>query len=137
MQLQFDEFMNKKVYDMVIKCASNARDLDKKDKDNKDKKLDKTTVSNMLEIFQGNAISATLTLMIYIKRQEKRREIPHNVASSLFNDLASIYNSFSSEEEKLSKAVYKYLLLFKWAFECEITQRVNTFDEFIKISKGA
>ncbi|MEM4274941.1 MAG: hypothetical protein QXK74_06110 [Candidatus Nitrosocaldaceae archaeon] len=124
--MQFDEFMNKGVYDMVIKCASNARGLDK------------STVSNMLEIFQGNAISATLTLMIYIKRQEKRGEIPYNVASSLFNDLASIYNSFSSSEEKLSKAVYKYLLLFKWAFECEITQRVNTFDDFIKsLSKGA
>lgn len=117
--MQFDEFMNEKVYDMVIKSASDRGDLDK------------STVNNMLELFQGNARASTLMLMLYIKRQEKRGEIPPQVSANLLRDLKSIYDSFSSDEEKLSKAVYKYLLLFKWAFECDI-RGVDTFNGFIE-----
>ncbi len=119
----FGQFINKEVYDRAAVTGS------------KKFGIDKSTINNMIEIFQGDPIDACLLLMVWIKRQEARREITQQFSRSIINDLADIYNRFKSAPILLEQAVRKYLILVKWIFESDISN-INNIDEFIKQAGG-
>jgi hypothetical protein len=79
--------------------------------------VDRTTVSNLLEVFQSepDALDATLLLITHILRQMGRGEIRRDAGNELLRHLSEILNNLKGEE--LKSAVFKYLTLSKWIFE--------------------
>ncbi|MEM0030480.1 MAG: hypothetical protein QW572_07920 [Candidatus Nitrosocaldus sp.] len=120
---RFKQFINKEIYDKAAVTASRAYGMDR------------STVNNMIELFQGDPIDASLLLMIWIKRQETRGEIRRPFSIMLIEDLSNIYSQFKDDKDKLEHAIRKYLTLIKWIFESRINN-VNSIEEFIKKAGG-
>lgn len=119
----FTKFMQEEVYNMAASTGSKAFNIDK------------TTISNLIEMYQGDPLDATLLLMVYIKRQEARYEIPRQIAPMLIGDIYKMYTRFRNEPSRLEQAVRKYLVLIKWIYESKISN-VNNINEFIEKAKG-
>ena len=124
--LEYNEFMNKIVYDWALVTGSRA----KKDV------IDKTTVNNILEMFQGEPSDACLKVMFYIMRQENRDEIKDKkLSKQLLAHLKELYESFNKEPDKLESAVRKYLILFKWVSESNI-RNVSGLADLLNVIGG-
>ena len=125
-QLTYKEFMNNTVYDMAAKTGSRAVG-----------RVDKSTINNLLSIFQGTSdvSDAAKLLLTYIVRQSARHEIPRDVSRDLASDIKVIYESFKEDPNKLRNAINKYLVLIKWFFESEI-RNVRNFAEFVYRASG-
>jgi len=123
----FEEFMRTKVYDLAVHAGSQMRG-----------RVDKTTIENLIPIFQreSDTINGALLLMAYIMRQIGRGQIDRNVGRLMLSDLKNIFDSFKSDQEKLRAAIQKYLLLIKWVYESEPRKSVETFEEFVKLYAG-
>ncbi|MBS7638156.1 hypothetical protein KEJ49_04625 [Candidatus Bathyarchaeota archaeon] len=95
---------------------------------------DRTTVSNLLEVFQSEAgaLDATSLLLAHIMRQVGRGEIRRDCGSKLLGHLSEIFNSFKGEE--LKTAVLKYLTLSKWVFEASprVSEPITGFKDLIR-----
>lgn len=114
----FNKFINEEIYNKAIKTASRAYNVDK------------TTINNLIEMYQGDPVDASILLMIYIRRQERRDEISRSFSTSLIGDLKEIYNKFRSNPNELEQAIRKYLVLIKWIYESGI-RNVDDIDGFV------
>jgi len=134
MTLDFYTFINKDVYDKAVYAGSLLRKIEYVN--SKKVKTDKSTVENIISIFQSreDPHEAALLTMLYISRQMGRNEIPQEAGKNLLSTLKEIYNSFKSEGDKLKEAFNKYLILVKWVFESEVKPGLKNFDEFIEYS---
>lgn len=117
------QFLHKEVYDMAAATGSKGFDVDR------------STINNMIEIFQGDPIDACLLLMVWIKRQESRGEIKQQFSQLLIKNLFYIYTEFKEEPDMLEQAIRKYLILIKWIFESKV-YNINNIVEFIKRAGG-
>ncbi|MEM2698889.1 MAG: hypothetical protein QXS98_05455 [Candidatus Nitrosocaldus sp.] len=120
---RFNEYIYKKVYDKAASTASRVYGTDR------------ATINNMLEMFQGDPIEASLLLMVWIKRQEARGEMKRPFSSMLIKDLYEMYTYFKYDANKLERVIRKYLILIKWIFESRINN-VNNIEEFIQKAQG-
>ncbi len=120
-KLDYQKFITNDIYDWACRVGSKARST---------KKIDKTTVNNILEMFKGDPIDACPLLEIYIVRQAERNEIDISVARELIRDIHQIYNSFKDDKKKLGEVLMKYLILFKWVYESQGVY-VEDFNKFI------
>lgn len=138
-KLDYDEFMTKTIYDWTCKLSE---EINRNRSTGKTQKIiDKTTVNNIVEIFQGDPTDAAHLLMLYIIRQSKRDEIKNpRLAQLLINDICQIYKSFSTNKKYLEEAIRKYLILFKWVYESSQGEKESSqgeklggkdFDEFV------
>lgn len=107
MSLNFQKFMSEIVYDYAARAGIALVRSG----------VDRTTVSNLLEVFQSepDALDATLLLITHILRQMGRGEIRRDAGNELLRHLSEILNNLKGEE--LKSAVFKYLTLSKWIFE--------------------
>jgi len=123
----FEEFMSTKVYDLAA-CTGSQLSF----------KVDKTTIENLIPIFQreSDSINGALLLMAYIMRQIGRGQINRSVGNLMLSNLKNIFDSFRDDPEKLRAAIQKYLLLIKWIYESGPRKSVENFDEFIKLYTG-
>lgn len=128
--IEYNEFMNKTVYDWAVVTGSKA----------KEPNISKTTVNNILEMFQGEPSDACLKVMFYIMRQESRNEIKDKrLSRQLLLHLNELYKNFNNEPNKLENAVRKYLTLFKWVSEWvskSNIRNVNGLEELLNIIIG-
>jgi hypothetical protein len=121
LSIDFKRFMAETVYDYATEAGTALAKGG----------VDKTTVSNLLEVFQSesDALDATSLLLIHIMRQMGRGEILRDVGNTLLRHLSEILNSFKGEE--LRSAVFKYLTLSKWIFEARPRVSATKFTDFI------
>jgi hypothetical protein len=115
----------KQIFDLAAKTGSalvNSR-------------TDKTTVENIIPIFQreSDPVTATLLLMAYILRQSGRGEIDRSVSGLLLDDLKNILDNFRDKPEKLREVLQKYLVLVKWVYESKPKSQVARFDDLLKL----
>jgi hypothetical protein len=122
--IDFKKFMAETVYDYATE-AGTALALVRGG-------VDKTTVSNLLEVFQSESdpSDATSLLITHIMRQMGRGEILRDVGNTLLRHLSEILNSF--REDELRSAVFKYLTLSKWIFEARPRISATKFTDFIR-----
>ncbi len=120
----FGEFMEREVYNFASKAGTLASG-----------RVDKSTISNMLSLFQGEAdpLDAILLLITYVLRQMGRNEIPRHIGSIFISHLNEIFKKFRDNHEKLRSATQKYLVLMKWIYESNVRGRVNSFEELIQV----
>ncbi len=125
---EFEEFMNKKVYDWACKCSKILG------------KTDKTTINNLVEVFKGDPVEAYHLLLLYIVRETNRDEIDIQLAKQLVSDIHYIYKKFNNNKQYLEEAIRKYLVLFKWVFESVVKNKRLAgadFEEFVTNFEGA
>ncbi|MBS7657681.1 MAG: hypothetical protein QW487_02230 [Candidatus Bathyarchaeia archaeon] len=93
--------------------------------------VDKTTVSNMISVFQGNPKTeeAFKQLILYIARQIGRNEIRRDVGKVILSHLKRIYEEHKNNEDELQRNINTYLIFTKWAYESKI--RAQSFNEFL------
>jgi hypothetical protein len=102
--------------------------------DKKEKKTDKSTVDNILSLFQSilDPKDAALMTMMYIKRQIAREEIEETAGHFLLQKLYEFYNNYHNDDRKLRDNISKFLTLMKWAYESKIEEEIEDFNAFIE-----
>jgi hypothetical protein len=115
------------IYDWAVNLGSKL----------KVRRTDKSTVANILELFQSipDPKEAALLTMMYIARQIGRGEIYRDVGNLIIERLGELYNKFSQEPEKLKETTLKLLTLMKWAYESEFRNEIRDFNDFISYIK--
>jgi len=115
------------IYDWAVNLGSKL----------KVRRTDKSTVANILELFQSipDPKEAALLTMMYIARQIGRGEIYRDVGNLIIERLSELYNKFSQEPEKLKETTLKLLTLMKWAYESEFRNEIRDFNDFISYIK--
>jgi endonuclease III len=115
------------IYDWAVNLGSKL----------KARRTDKSTVANILELFQSipDPKEAALLTMMYIARQIGRGEIYRDVGNLIIEKLSELYNKFSQEPEKLKETTLKLLTLMKWAYESEFRNEIRDFNDFISYIK--
>jgi len=108
------------IYDWAVNLGSKL----------KVRRTDKSTVANILELFQSipDPKEAALLTMMYIARQIGRGNL-------IIERLSELYNKFSQEPEKLKETTLKLLTLMKWAYESEFRNEIRDFNDFISYIK--
>jgi len=113
------------IYDWSVEAGSNIN-------------ADKSTVNNIVSIFQGNpdVDSAFKELVLYIARQSSRGEISRYGAEIILNHLRQIYEKYGNNKNVLRESINKYLVLMKWVFETNL-RGLRSFNDFLsRASRG-
>lgn|GEM_PF-866855 len=115
----------KQIFDLAAKTGSALANS----------RTDKTTIENIIPIFQreSDPVNATLLLTAYILRQSGREEIDRSVSGLLLSDIKIILDNFKDKPEKLREVLQKYLVLIKWIYESKPRSRVEHFDDLLKL----
>jgi|OSPMetMinimDraft_2_1075162.scaffolds.fasta_scaffold00248_14 hypothetical protein len=121
------------IYNWALKAGTMLKNRKIKT-DKKEKKTDKSTVDNILSLFQSilDPKDAALMTMMYIKRQIAREEIEETAGHFLLQKLYEFYNNYYNDDRKLRDNISKFLTLMKWAYESKIEEEIEDFNAFIE-----